>query len=235
MDKLTLGKRIAHARLHVVNGRKTQAEVAEAMGVTPQAVSGWERNEALPELEKFSQLADLLGTSLVWLLQGDPDATSHYMDELREDAAKRPTQKRHTPKPDADRDLTLPIYSTASSGNGLFVVTSEVMIFTRPPVFLIGVQGAYGFCVFDETMAPAYEIGDIVFVNPQRPPIAGADVVLYARDPRNGDAEATMRRLLTFSKKAWETKHYTPLETVNLARSQWPICHLVVGKWNAIR
>jgi transcriptional regulator with XRE-family HTH domain len=61
----SLGERIAFARRWA---KKTQADVAAALNITPQAVSGWERNEARPELDKMAELAALVGAQLDWLI-----------------------------------------------------------------------------------------------------------------------------------------------------------------------
>lgn len=48
----------------------TQAEVAEKLDVSFQAVSLWERGETSPEIEKLADLASLYQVSLDWLLTG---------------------------------------------------------------------------------------------------------------------------------------------------------------------
>ncbi|MCQ2430131.1 MAG: helix-turn-helix domain-containing protein [Clostridia bacterium] len=62
-----LGARIADSR----RGRGlTQAELADRMGVTPQAVSKWERGLACPDLVFLDELSALLCVSIDWLLTG---------------------------------------------------------------------------------------------------------------------------------------------------------------------
>ena len=94
-EKNTLGRRIAHARKSGLN-RLTQAQVAKELGVTPQAVSGWERDEALPELDKIERLAALLGTDIIWLMRGlSRNVPLHYMEEAHRNfpTSKQPAQK----------------------------------------------------------------------------------------------------------------------------------------------
>lgn len=76
-DLKSLGRRIAHARQFGRNGRKTQSDLAQALGVTPQAVSGWERDESCPELDKISALAALLGADVNWLITGRVDLSEY--------------------------------------------------------------------------------------------------------------------------------------------------------------
>lgn len=71
METKNIGKRIAQARAVGLGRRVTQAELAAYVGVTPQAVSGWERGEATPEADKLTAIAVFLGVSAGWLLMGD--------------------------------------------------------------------------------------------------------------------------------------------------------------------
>ncbi|MGJ5075474.1 XRE family transcriptional regulator [Bradyrhizobium oligotrophicum] len=71
MKSKTLGKRIAEARTMGLGRRVTQAELARHLDVTPQAVSGWERDESMPEADKLTKIALYLRVSIAWLLEGD--------------------------------------------------------------------------------------------------------------------------------------------------------------------
>ncbi len=62
-----LGSRIAAARR--ARGL-TQVQVADSMGVSPQAVSKWERGLCCPDLIFFDELCDCLGVSMEGLLSG---------------------------------------------------------------------------------------------------------------------------------------------------------------------
>ena len=64
-----LGSRIADRRKAV---GLTQTQIAERMGVTPQAVSKWERGLAFPDLAYLDDLAKLLNVSMDTLLLGVP-------------------------------------------------------------------------------------------------------------------------------------------------------------------
>lgn len=50
----------------------TQEDLAEAMGVSRQAVSKWEQGEGWPEAEKLLALADRFGVSLDYLMDRAP-------------------------------------------------------------------------------------------------------------------------------------------------------------------
>lgn len=84
--EMTLGKRIKEARERLTP-KMTQATVAKEFRVTVQAVSGWERDAAIPDLDKIAKLARLLQVPAAWLLDGKgkppaPDALESVMDRL---------------------------------------------------------------------------------------------------------------------------------------------------------
>ena len=70
MDQMTLGQRIAALRR-----RKdlTQEAVAEALGVSAQAVSKWENDVSCPDIMLLPPLAKLLDVTVDALLSGEPE------------------------------------------------------------------------------------------------------------------------------------------------------------------
>jgi len=57
----------------------TQEQLAEAMGVTSQAVSKWENDISCPDISVLPQLADYFGVNLDLLIRGDSPNTVQYM------------------------------------------------------------------------------------------------------------------------------------------------------------
>ena len=64
---MTLGKRIAALRKEK---ELKQDTLAEALGVSPQAVSKWENDQTCPDISLLPRLAELLGVSVDELLSG---------------------------------------------------------------------------------------------------------------------------------------------------------------------
>ncbi|MBQ1195424.1 MAG: helix-turn-helix transcriptional regulator [Clostridia bacterium] len=54
---------------HRIKCGMTQAQLAEALGVTPQAVSKWEKGTGYPDLSVICPLADALGITTDELLE----------------------------------------------------------------------------------------------------------------------------------------------------------------------
>lgn len=66
---MTMGKRIKAARERI-HPKMTQQALAAALGISDKAVSGWERDEASPELGKLGDLRQILRVTYVWLVDG---------------------------------------------------------------------------------------------------------------------------------------------------------------------
>jgi transcriptional regulator with XRE-family HTH domain len=62
---IMIGKKIANMRKEK---NITQMELADAMGVSYQAVSNWERGNSMPDISKLPELVELLGCSIDELL-----------------------------------------------------------------------------------------------------------------------------------------------------------------------
>lgn len=68
MDNKTFGTTLAELRK--THGM-TQLELADKLGVTDKAVSKWERDLALPEVDNLIKISDMFGVSLDVLLRGE--------------------------------------------------------------------------------------------------------------------------------------------------------------------
>ena len=64
----TLGKRIAALRREK---GMTQEELAERLGVSPQAVSNWENGQSCPDISLLPRLAAIFGVTTDLLLTGE--------------------------------------------------------------------------------------------------------------------------------------------------------------------
>jgi phage repressor protein C with HTH and peptisase S24 domain len=73
-DNLTLAKRLQFARKEFTE--YNQREVADRIGVSPQAVSQWERGEDTPTLPNLTKLAAILDCPLSWLVTGELEHVS---------------------------------------------------------------------------------------------------------------------------------------------------------------
>lgn len=82
-----IGARLREARLCM---GQTQDAVAAVMGLSRQAISAWERGEAMPTLVEFASLATLLGASSDSLLFGVADVAGECRRALDRAADAKP-------------------------------------------------------------------------------------------------------------------------------------------------
>lgn len=81
MTDLTLGQRIAECR----KGKGlSQEALGEKVGVSRQAISKWEADGAVPEIDKLIALSKLFGVSIGWLLGIEEDASPAQNAEISE-------------------------------------------------------------------------------------------------------------------------------------------------------
>lgn len=81
---MTLGERIAYYRGKL---GLSQGELAEQLGVSRQAVSKWETDAGLPDLERLIALSRLYHITLDELVKGEsPEETAEAPEEIPVDA-----------------------------------------------------------------------------------------------------------------------------------------------------
>lgn len=74
----TLGERIASLRK---KAGLTQEELAEKLGISPQAVSKWENDISCPDIMSIPNVAKILGVSTDTLLSGEAAVPVSYVPE----------------------------------------------------------------------------------------------------------------------------------------------------------
>lgn len=77
-------------------------------------------------------------------------------------------------------------------------------------------------------MEPAFEQGDLAFVNPNLPPRPGNDVLVF-RD-WEGEQAAVLKRLVRSTADKWVCRQFNPPKQLEFKRSEWPQCHVIVFK-----
>ena len=125
----------------------------------------------------------------------------------------------------------VPVLGHAQCGSdGAFTLNSEGPIdFVRRPPGQMNRKGIY--CIYAEgsSMEPVYEAGDLVYVDPHRPPNAGRDVVIQmaARGP-DGEQRCFLKRLVRRSGNKWRLKQFNPEKEFVLDDKDVAAIHLVL-------
>ena len=117
MNELTLGQRIASERKKL---GLSQEALGDKMGVSRQAISKWESDGAVPEIDKLIAMSKLFGVTLGWLLGVEEEAAAEapgFTDEQLELIRRmipQPAQPRKAPW------IVATIFSTAALIIALF-------------------------------------------------------------------------------------------------------------------
>jgi phage repressor protein C with HTH and peptisase S24 domain len=125
----------------------------------------------------------------------------------------------------------IPVLGHAECGSdGVFTLnTGEPIDVVRRPPGLLNRKGIY--CIYAEgsSMEPVYEAGDLIYVDPHRPPRAGRDIViqLVAKGP-GGEERYFLKRLVRRSGNKWRIKQFNPEKEFVLDDKDIRAVHLVL-------
>jgi uncharacterized protein YjbI with pentapeptide repeats len=100
METKMIGNKIVNARKEA---NMSQAQLAQLLFISPQAVGKWERGESIPDLIMFNRLAEILGVDLNYFSENF--ATSHTEMALTEAVVKQanePSLMKEDRKPSWD-------------------------------------------------------------------------------------------------------------------------------------
>ncbi len=91
MDTKIIGSKIVLARKKV---NMSQAELAQQLFISPQAVGKWERGESMPDITTFNRLAEILGVDLNYFSENSLPAT----DTVNASPVKPIAEETHQPE-----------------------------------------------------------------------------------------------------------------------------------------
>ena len=109
-DMQKVGERIAALRR---KENMTQADLADKLGISYQAVSSWERGATMPDISKLLELSRVLGTSVDALLGGE------VTEETEKAAAEEPAEKEKTQVPETHEEAEVEKAEDSSFGSGI--------------------------------------------------------------------------------------------------------------------
>ena len=134
-----------------------------------------------------------------------------------------------------DRHDRLSVFAAVEGGPGEMVVDVDPIEVVPRPWFVKNVRDAYAVLIIGESMAPAYEPGQMAIVNPRLPPIRGEDAI-FIRSEHDGDFTATIKRLVRVTAGAWVVQQFNPppgqTSEFELPKDMWPKAYRVVGRYN---
>ena len=165
-----------------------------------------------PRYQTLEALSRLLGVSVTFLATGETTAAPQPQTALLRD---------------------FPVYGAAQGGpSGAMAMSSDPIQHIARPDPLVTVKSSYGIYVVGESMAPAYEQGDIALVHRGLPPKRHSDVILIRREP-DGTPHALIKHLVGWTDTNWRVRQYNPPAEYELPRDEWAEVETIVGRYNA--
>jgi phage repressor protein C with HTH and peptisase S24 domain len=236
-----LGQALRGAR--VAKGLKVK-DVAEHVGLSASAVSQWEAGTTEPGFQNLVKASEFLGLDpFDLILTGGSDVATMVEATRTPDRAQRSVEPPSPdvepmprlmpassvrPAPDAPsfealqglaRDV--PVYGIAVAGEDadFRLNGNEVDRAVRPPG-LKNVKGLFALYVSNDSMYPAWREGALFYVNPNRPPKVGDDVVVEYHPLDGEPGAAFLKRLKSRSRGKYVVEQFNPPQELEFEQSQ---------------
>jgi phage repressor protein C with HTH and peptisase S24 domain len=232
-DRPAPAQRLELARL--TRGFKTAKEAALFFG-WPYATYAQHENGERGIGRQSAKYAAAYRVGEGWLLTGEGMGPEANDDDAAVSERTKGQPIRYVPGDQivvADKRIRLPVYAGAAGGSGKIIVSPDIVDRVDMPAALADVKGAYGVMIDGESMIPAYEPGDVAWVNPHLRPMRGKNHIFYHTPPLGEDAEAIIKRLDGWNDRDWDLWQWNPAKAFKESRKIWPVCHRVVGKYDA--
>jgi len=125
----------------------------------------------------------------------------------------------------------IPVLGSAECGqDGVFTLnTGDPIDFVRRPPAQMTRRGIYCIYAAGNSMEPVYESGDLIYVDPNRPPWPGRDVVVQLRkQSEDGEIRYFLKRLVKRTGTQWRVKQFNPEKEIVLDEREVAAIHLVL-------
>ena len=243
-DADTPGGRLRFAREQA--GYASAQTFAAAIGMKPVTYRAYENNQN-GYAEKALDFARTLGTTAEWLLRGGPPPERKPVPVLPA-IAESNLDWQGAPEPISTRawPRDVPVLGTATGAalvrqeaegqieieQTILELTETIGTVARPPAFAAN-RNLYALYIRGYSMEPRYEEGELIYVDPRRPPSIGDHVVVQLRDGNGHDGEdrvvmAVIKRLVRRTASGIELEQYNPRMTFRLPIEAIAHVHRVV-------
>lgn len=123
----------------------------------------------------------------------------------------------------------IPLYGTAVGGDdGEFELNGNRLDYIFAPQSLSGITEAYAVTVAGESMAPRYEDGETIFVNPRRRPVRGDYVIVQIQREENGPLLAFIKRLVRWTQNELILEQFNPKKELHFPGNEVASVHYVL-------
>ncbi len=173
---------------------------------------------AMPEPPTLLRLAELLQVSVEWIVGTETRAPQPY-DESRA-GMPTPSDRELLPMGAWEMPVDLPVLGTVSASVvGSFTISGDVVEYVRRPPGLRTARNAYAVYVRGSSMEPRHRPGDLLFISPDRPAVAGDDVVVQQRNHDQAPVECLLKTLVRETADAIVARQLNPPGEIEFRRA----------------
>ncbi|MCC0035450.1 MAG: helix-turn-helix transcriptional regulator [Hoeflea sp.] len=181
--------------------------------------------------EKIAEMIGAHPVTVSKLLNGRMKFTEEWMEKFGQALGMSTGQIIATGgeaiQPPANPNHRTPVYGLAAASiRGNLTMTNDPVEWVKSPPAIETVRDAYAVIVTGSSMEPRYHAGDIIFVNPHRPPRAGDHVII--QEAMNGGTSVSIKRYERQTETHIITTQYNPLAEVKFSRAQITAVHRVL-------
>lgn len=111
---------------------------------------------------------------------------------------------------------------------GFLIVDAEVFGYVDAPERVAGVPDAYAVYVVGDSMLERFRRGEIVYVDPHRPPVPGDDVVIQISEDGGATVKGFIKRLVSREGKVLKVRQLNPALTLSFPEKTVVAVHMIV-------
>lgn len=220
----------------------TQAELADRAGTTAPQINRLETGARRMTIEWAEKLAPVLNIDPQELLFDRPSKVQPPKQAVQSSSQKSTEQgvREFSPAAFAPIDrltmpLDVPVLGVAVGGNGGdFRMNGEVIDYARRPPGLAKTTNAFALYVENFSMSPRFEQGELIYINPHRPPMIGDYVVIELLQKANGDnGDGYIKRLVKKTATKTVVEQFNPPKQIELDNDIIKFMYRVIP-WNEL-
>lgn len=200
---MSVGERCKTARKELKMSQQELADAVSRLGfkIGQSAIGNLESGKTKTPLF-LHELAQALNVSTEWLRYGTGDGKSQKVAVQSKVASiVVPTIESMA------RDI--PVLGTASGGNGQVLMRGDAIDYVRRPPSLAGRTDVFALYIEDVSMVPAFNLGDLVFVERRRPRVGDHCIVEYQSDAKN-ELRCIIKKLAGVTPTSFKFEQYNP-------------------------
>lgn len=195
---------------------------------SPDTIRSWFNHpERSPRIDTLTRIAEELGTTPEWLLGRTDDSSVSAAPPKTADVrtADIPALSRNAMPSD------VPVMGTAAGSllSGAFQLQGGVIDYVRRPPALSGARDIYALYIEGSSMEPRYFPGELVYVNPHKPPRIGDTVIVQEHNGDSSPVSASIGVLFKRSNGTVVLRKYNPPDSeITITQTRIAAIHRVL-------